>query len=130
MTALATIDLHELAESFRALLTDLPPSASYGRDDVVSVIADIERLIDGWRPSDEDIAGAAHIDEWSLRGEILFGWISRHPWEPHRKIRSNTSGVIVVDRDLRWGRSIGRFYQLGEAEAPEQAEALRGLRVV
>lgn len=134
MTAAATVDLHDLVRGFRTLLGDLQPSADYGYDDVVSIIADIERLTGGWRPSDADLAEAARINGWSVRGErdheILSGWISKHPWKPRRKILSSTSGIVVADRGLRWVRTIGRLYELGAPQDPEQVEALRGLRVI
>lgn len=133
MTTMAMADLDDLAQGFRRLLADLPRHESYGAEDVASIIVDIDRLKAGWRPSEADLAATARIDDWSVRGgegqEFLFGWISRHPWS-RRKQRSNTSGVVLVDRDLRWARTIGRLYELGAPDGPEHAEVLLRLRVV
>lgn len=136
MPTTETTDLHELARSFRKLRDHPPVGAGgvYGPDDLNSLIEDIDRLIAGWRPSDADLAQTAHIDRWRVcyEGEAgyLVGWISRHPWEPHRRLQSNTSGVIVADCGLRWVRTIGRFYELGETSGPEHVEALRGMRAI
>lgn len=66
----------------------------------------------------------------STGGGYLVGWITKHPWEPGRKLQSNTSGIIVADSDLRRVRTIGRFYELGAASGSEHAEPLRGMRAI
>lgn len=133
MKTTATADLDELADGFRRFLCTTPQSGSYGPDDIASICADINRMRDGWRPSPEDLAATARIDDWSVCGpqdqEILFGWISRHPWNRRRQ-RSNTAGIVLVDRDLRWMRTVGRLYELGAPKGTEQAEMLLALRVV
>lgn len=134
MNAIATADLDKLAQGFRRLLNNLPSNESYGPEDVVAIIADIERLKAGWRPTDDDLTEAAHIDGWAVQGddgqEILSGVISRHPWRPWTRVRSTTSGVVLADRHLRWARTIGRLYELGSPESDEHAGRLGSLRVI
>lgn len=134
VTSIDRNGLKDLARNLSDRLASLPRgdlTPFYGRDDIASVVSDLNLLIEGWQPSGADLAGAAHIERWKVfdwidGGRGLLGWITRHPTVSGR-VPSRTSGVVVVAEDLRWVRTIGRFYELGTPYDREQAPRLLGL---
>jgi hypothetical protein len=84
---------------------------------------DLDRIRMGGTPSKTELAVAPLITEWKVAltpmGISLIGFASGHPALGSRRIV--TSPLWVVDPDLRWARSMSRFYRLGERAFPAPA---------
>lgn len=115
-------EILELTSKFRSFLdgSNIPQRA---RERGEKLVADLEKLATGWRPTTDELKRSARIDDWSVDSKgCLEGRFHRHP--KIRSDRGHTSPVIVIDRQLRWMRTVSRFYELGEP-SDGQVEAIR-----
>lgn len=95
-------------------------------DKIVAAAADLERLQAGWYPSQEDLADAVGLEDWSIlgdpgsRGQILCGTSINHPALGSRPI--TTSNLLWISDDQRIARTLSRWYRLGRRFAPSTME--------
>ena len=78
---------------------------------------DLDRIAAGEAPTAADLATAPLLVDWrfllSWAGVGLAGFVAGHPLRGSRHIA--TSPLWVLDPDLRWARTLSRFYKLGVA---------------
>jgi hypothetical protein len=76
---------------------------------------DLDRIAIGGAPTPADLEGAPLLVDWrltfTLHGLSLTGFAAGHPLLGSKNIV--TSPLWVVDHDLRWARTLSRFYRLG-----------------
>jgi hypothetical protein len=76
---------------------------------------DLDRIAQGEAPTAADLAQAPLLVDWRFMltwaGVGLAGFVAGHPLRGSRHIA--TSPLWVLDPDLRWGRTLSRFYRLG-----------------
>ena len=76
---------------------------------------DLDRIAAGEAPTAADLATAPLLVDWrfllSWAGVGLAGFVAGHPLRGSRHIA--TSPLWVLDPDLRWARTLSRFYRLG-----------------
>lgn len=103
------------------------PTVTAAIDDIdlearrASLIADLERLADGWQPTAVDLAQALRIEKWPFttypdeRAELaLQGWVADRPRLGTGPV--TTSPIVAADLAASWVRTHGRFYVLGERD--------------
>ncbi|MFK4810954.1 DUF6634 family protein [Devosia sp. ZW T5_3] len=87
---------------------------------VAAGLRELVRLRSGHMPTDRDLENAPHLSGWVF-GEMddghrrLGGVVTGHPRLPAGWCW--TSIVLFVSPDLRWARTISRYYRLGEPMA-------------
>jgi hypothetical protein len=90
-----------------------------------ALVADLQRLAGGWRPTLADLSGALFLDRWYFAlypggGEIaMCGVVSDHPRLGSGQI--TTSPLVAIDLRAGWIRTCSRFYRLGDPEHAEPA---------
>ena len=103
------------------VLEDLPGQVRDWR----TILGDLARLKAGWRPDDAILADAPSLSDWAIVGNLdnnnvaqFVGTVIGHEKFPdYRVVR--TSIILALDtRDLRWARTVGRFYRLLKPEQP------------
>jgi hypothetical protein len=76
---------------------------------------DLDRIAAGEAPTTADLAHAPLLVDWRLMltwaGVGLVGFVAGHPLRGSRTIA--TSPLWVLDPELRWARTLSRFYRLG-----------------
>jgi hypothetical protein len=76
---------------------------------------DFDRIVAGEAPTQADLEYAPPLVDWrlmlALSGLSLAGFVAGHPLLGARQIM--TSPLWVLDPDLRWARTLSRFYRLG-----------------
>jgi hypothetical protein len=76
---------------------------------------DLDRVAQGEAPTAADLAQAPLLVDWRFMltwaGVGLAGFVAGHPLRGSRHIA--TSPLWVLDPELRWGRTLSRFYRLG-----------------
>jgi hypothetical protein len=76
---------------------------------------DLDRIAAGEAPTAADLAPAPLLVDWRFMltwaGVSLAGFVAGHPLRGSRHIA--TSPLWVLDPDLRWARTLSRFYKLG-----------------
>ena len=76
---------------------------------------DLDRIAAGRAPTANDLKFAPLLVDWQLamtwKGICLTGFVAGHPLLGNRRIV--TSGLWALDPELRWGRTLSRFYRLG-----------------
>ncbi len=87
--------------------------------------ADLDRLAQGWVPTQADLGAAPLINGWTLLrepgGASLLGRVDGHPRIWSGRVTA-TSGLIAVDARLgQWARTVSRFYRLGRPAGAELA---------
>ena len=89
---------------------------------------DLDRIAVAAAPTAEDLWQAPLLVDWrlvlALSGIALTGFAAGHPQLGARRIV--TSPLWVLDPQLRWARTLSRFYVLGVPEGgaiPEQDES-------
>ncbi|MHB8267120.1 DUF6634 family protein [Bradyrhizobium sp.] len=94
------------------------------RESVTAALADRERLIEGWRPGDAELAGAPLLDDWMIERDNgvhnLIGAVTGHPLVNDGWM--TTSAVVVMSEEDGWARTVSRWYRLGrrlKLRAPE-----------
>jgi hypothetical protein len=86
---------------------------------IISLIADLNALAVGWRPSAGQLEQAPILNEWiwaldpDTHELVLQGCVSGHPILPDGLV--TTSAVMAAGLTDRWARTFNRFYRLGEA---------------
>jgi hypothetical protein len=80
-----------------------------------SLADDLDRIAQGEAPTAADLAQAPLLVDWRFMltwaGVGLAGFVAGHPLRGSRHIA--TSPLWVLDPELRWGRTLSRFYRLG-----------------
>jgi hypothetical protein len=82
-----------------------------------ALIADLERLADGWKPDAEKLNASPLLDQWSIvdypgtTDLAAEGIVTGHPYLPDGPVV--TSPIHAMDYPARWIRTQGRFYRLG-----------------
>jgi hypothetical protein len=80
-----------------------------------SLADDLDRIAASNAPTPADLARAPLLVDWrfmlSWAGVGLAGFVAGHPLRGSRHIA--TSPLWVLDPDLRWCRTLSRFYRLG-----------------
>jgi hypothetical protein len=83
--------------------------------DAFKALDDRDRIADGWKPREAELAGAPLLDDWRVGtdGDALFfrGDVTGHPRLSDGEIV--TSQVIAVDPHRAWIRTVSRWYRLG-----------------
>jgi hypothetical protein len=78
---------------------------------------DLDRIAAGTAPTQTDLKNAPLLVDWQLTtrltGICLTGFAAGHPLLGNRKIV--TSHLWALSPDLRWARTLSRFYRLGLA---------------
>jgi hypothetical protein len=78
---------------------------------------DLDRIAGGEVPTAADLSQAPLLVDWRFMltwaGVSLVGFVAGHPLRGSRHIA--TSPLWVLDPDLRWARTLSRFYKLGVA---------------
>jgi hypothetical protein len=83
-----------------------------------SAAADLQRLEEGWRPSEADRMGAVMLKDWVIGIEphtnqtVFWGEAIGHPILGDKFIV--TSPVLWVSKDRKIARTLSRWYRLGE----------------
>ncbi|SKA31679.1 DUF6634 family protein [Consotaella salsifontis] len=80
------------------------------------LVADLERIQNGDRPTRGDLADAPILDNWSLAMRLqpcLVGQVHGHP-SIARGHRSVTSQLHLFAPHHGYARTLSRFYRLGE----------------
>jgi hypothetical protein len=76
---------------------------------------DFDRIVAGEAPTQADLEYAPLLVDWRLMlapsGLSLAGFVAGHPLLGARQIM--TSPLWVLDPELRWARTLSRFYRLG-----------------
>jgi hypothetical protein len=98
-----------------------------------SLADDLDRIAAGEAPTATDLAQAPLLVDWRFMltwaGVSLVGFAAGHPLRGSRHIA--TSPLWALDPDLRWARTLSRFYRLGvpaggaipRDDQPESGEA-------
>jgi hypothetical protein len=85
------------------------------REAVLAALSDLDRMIEGWRPGDAELAGAPLLETWWVDDNDpvarLCGWVSGHPDIADGFMTS--SGVVVMHEPGGWARTANRWYRLG-----------------
>jgi hypothetical protein len=81
----------------------------------MAALADRDRINEGWRPGEAELAGAPLLEDWMIeRGNgvhYLIGAVTGHP---HVKAGlMTTSAVVVMSEQEGWARTANRWYRLG-----------------
>ena len=76
---------------------------------------DLDRIAAGNAPTAGDLKTAPLLVDWRLAlawsGACLAGFVAGHPLIANKRIV--TSPLWVLDPELRWARTLSRFYRLG-----------------
>ena len=79
------------------------------------LVDDLDRIVAKRAPTPTDLKQAPLLVDWRLlmtfSGLCLVGFAAGHPLLGSKKIV--TSPLWVLDPDLRWARTLSRFYRLG-----------------
>lgn len=79
---------------------------------------DLDRIAGGAAPTPADLAHAPLLVDWRMlltwHGLALAGFVAGHPLLGTKAIA--TSPLWVLDPELRWARTLSRFYRLGVPE--------------
>lgn len=82
---------------------------------LTSLRDDLSAQLDGTGPDNEVLATSPIIDQWRIRYvpmPVIAGRVTGHP-----KIFDGavaTTGIWYLQEDLRWARTLSRYYRLGE----------------
>lgn len=91
---------------------------------VIAGLREATRIAEGYRPTEEDLAGAPLLSEWvahpALDGLSFVGVVTSHPKIADGHL-SRTSVVLAVDVDAGWVRTVSRYYRLG----PQRGEKVQ-----
>jgi hypothetical protein len=94
--------------------------------------ADRARILKGWRPGEQDLAGAPLLSRWYIArhphgGELaLCGDVAAHPRLGTQDITTSPLLVICADDEgYGWARTWSRFYRLGDTGDPSFVPGLR-----
>jgi len=104
--------------------------AKITKEALAGALNEARKLRDGHLPTEDDLAGAPVLDDWSVSRLLpesdddddhyylcLVGVVSGHPRLPDGPVR--TSCLLVMDPANQWARTIGRYYRLGrKGEGP------------
>ncbi|MCQ8782915.1 DUF6634 family protein [Mangrovibrevibacter kandeliae] len=108
------------------MVLHVPPNGP--AKDIASVIerlrrllADLERIEAGWRPTLRDLGNAPHLEDWQIVHRMLpslAGVVHEHPViaDGHRTL---TSDLWLIAPELGFARTFSRFYRLGQPEADD-----------
>ncbi|MEX6509189.1 DUF6634 family protein [Jiella sp. M17.18] len=79
------------------------------------LLADLEQIEAGWRPTPRDLAKAPRLDDWRVGHRAvpcLTGVVDGHPVIRDGR-HALTSDLWLIAPDLGFARTLGRFYRLG-----------------
>ena len=86
---------------------------------IKAAAADLQRLEDGWMPSQADLRDAVILEDWRIAGDPITGQIVfwgrsiGHPILGDRLI--TTSPLVWISEDRTIARTLSRWYRLGRA---------------
>jgi hypothetical protein len=83
---------------------------------VNSLLADMERILEGHAPEEVPCADPPILDQWNLNNRpapCLVGLSTGHPKLPGTNREIVTSEVWLMSDDMAWARTLSRWYRLG-----------------
>lgn len=79
---------------------------------IAAGLAEWQKLQDGHVPGSKELDDAPILTDWGISGDALVGLVTGHPRLEDGKLIM-TSPLLAIDLDMKWARTVSRYYQLG-----------------